>query len=147
MSDSAKIRRGRDGRPFLANRLLVPVAYVFDAGSEHRSFRVDSFHFGDSFDLDFARLDAILVGECHQCGAAVDHRRGVELGDDHRLPIEIALVPPSTFIDPRGIEGVGSMLQTGWGIAPICDPCRRERVRAEMKLALEALGVEPRDAE
>jgi len=110
------------GGPYLPIAVLVPLAHVFATEDDSGDFKIDAFDGG--FDLTFGQLDAGLVGECVQCGAVVDHRRGVDPGDDGCLPIDIATLPPSVFTRLPEPFCVTDLLDSGWTIGPRCNECR-----------------------
>jgi hypothetical protein len=129
----------RHGRPYVSTRAFVFVVDLFDAG-DHGEVHLDDD--SEGFDLDLAHLDRLLVGDCHRCGAAVDHRHRVELGQDPtRLMVEIAVVPPfeRTWHEPADTR---EALDHGWTVAPICTGCRREGPYGRFDLVMERWRAE-----
>jgi hypothetical protein len=123
----------RWGQPYVGAPVFVPVEHAFDArrfGEVH----VDDVFGGFALDLD--ELDGLLEGECHRCGRAVDHRRGIPVVHERRLLIEIAVVPPveRTWQEP---EHAREALELGWSVAPLCVDCHRVETRGRFDLVME----------
>jgi hypothetical protein len=123
----------RWGRPYVGAPVFVPVEYAFDAGDFGDVHVKDVF---GGFDLGLGELGDLLEGECHRCGVAVDHRRGIPVLHEWSLLIEIAVVPPAerTWQEP---ESTGDALELGWSLAPLCVDCHRVETRGRFDLVME----------
>ena len=129
----------RHGRPYVSTRAFMLIVDLLDADDHGEVHLDDDF---EGFDLDLADLDRLLVGECHRCGAAVDHRRGVEVGRDQtRFMVGIAVVPPfeRTWQEPADTR---EALDLGWTVAPICTGCRSEEPHGRFDLVMERWRAE-----
>jgi hypothetical protein len=113
---------GVDGREYLSVHALVPLRAVFDGGD---GGPFDIYEFGGEWPLflDFTLLEGVLAGPCHGCGSPVDHRRGIGRGEDGRLAIQFAIMPPK-LSDPGAPGSTGEALRAGWDLAPICETCQ-----------------------
>jgi hypothetical protein len=124
-----------DGRKHLTVHVLVPLRAVFDGGD---GGPFDIYEFGGEWPLflDFVSLEGVLAGPCHGCGSPVDHRRGVAPGEDGRLAVAFAIMPPK-LSDPGAPGSTAEALRADWHLAPICDTCRTAAITRMFKEFVE----------